>query len=418
MVYAADLKSAVLHRTWGFESPLGHQIAMKTRSGKIVIVAFFILVLLSVGYFVLDYFALFQPIPTASRNPVSQKPTNSQNSPQSLGTPELIASGLEVPWSIAFTSPTRMLVAERPGRIREVVGGQLNPTPLLTIAQVSSTDEEGLMGLAIDPQYAQNKYVYISYAYPQDGGLFVRVARLIDQGTSLVEDTVLLDRVPAAQFHAGSRVKIGPDSKLYVTTGDALTKEDAQDATSLAGKILRLNLDGSVPADNPIAGSYVYSYGHRNPQGLAWLSAGELLSTEHGPSVFDGPAGGDEINHIVGGANYGWPVVSHEKSTDGMIDPLITFTPAVAPGSAAVAEDVLYFGALRGEGLYKVELSVAGGDVRVTDFTVVPGTDSLGRIREVVVGPDGALYFSTSNRDGRGEVRGGDDKIYRVGLLE
>lgn len=337
---------------------------------------------------------------------------------------EEFARGLIVPWSIVFTSPDRMLVSERPGRIRVIENGTLRVEPLHTFSQVSSVAEEGLMSLALHPQYSSNRYVYAVYAYASGDDLFDRVVRFRDlpaqagNGDSISDLTTILESIPAARYHAGSRLSFGPDGKLYISTGDATDRNLAQDLDSLAGKILRVNDDGSIPSDNPFPGSSVWSYGHRNPQGLAWDAAGALYSTEHGPSTFDGPPGGDEVNRIEKGANYGWPLVSHDETREGTIAPLVQFTPAEAPGSALVYsgklfpqfQGDLFFGALIGEGLMRVSFGEGGA---VASFEKLAEVD-LGRIREVTEGPDGAIYFSTSNRDGRGTPAAGDDRIFRI----
>src|SRR3989344_4260455 len=198
---------------------------------------------------------------------------------------EEVARGLEVPWAIVFTSPSRMLVSERPGRIRIIENGTLAEKPLRTFPEVSTGGEEGLMSLALHPSYASNKYVYASYAYQSERGMWVKVIRFRDNGDSISNITTIIDAIPAAQFHAGCELAFGPDGKLYITTGDATEREIAQDKDSLGGKILRLNDDGSIPSDNPF-GTAVWSYGHRNPQGISWNSEGELYETEHGPSGF------------------------------------------------------------------------------------------------------------------------------------
>ena len=334
---------------------------------------------------------------------------------------EEVVSGLEVPWSIVWTSPERILVAERPGRIRVVENENLLPDPLHVFDDVSSNAEEGLMGLAIDPAYASNRLLYVSYAYRVGSEYAVRVVRFRDEGDSLSDETVLLDDIPAARFHAGARLKFGPDDKLYLTTGDATDADIAQDLESLGGKILRMNPDGTIPDDNPFPNSYVWSYGHRNAQGIDWHPISlELYSTEHGPSLFDGPAGGDEVNHIRPGENYGWPLVSHKESIEGARDPLLVFTPAEAPASGVFYasanivqwEHDFFFGALRGEGIIRVRLSPA--DPRqVAEYEKLDIGD-LGRIRDVALGPDGHLYFSTSNTDGRGTADPRDDRIFRI----
>ncbi len=356
------------------------------------------------------------------------QPATTATQPEPTATPrvasswkmEVVAENLEIPWSIVFTSPERMLVSERRGTIREINAGQLNPQPVYTFTDIASRDEAGLMGMAASPDYAADHFIYVCYSTSGGSGLINRVVRLLDEGSTLSLDKIILDNIPSAQNHAGCRLGFGPDSKLYVTTGDALQPQAAQDLQSLAGKILRLNPDGSIPEDNPFSGSAVYSFGHRNPQGIAWQpGSGRLYATEHGPSGFDGPGGGDEINLILPGANYGWPLVSHDEVLAGTESPLIQFTPAVAPAAALFYQsDVLpmftgdfFFGALRGEGLAEVKISTQ--DPRKIESVEWIVRD-VGRVREVVEGPDGCIYFSTSNRDGRGTVQADDDKIYRL----
>jgi glucose/arabinose dehydrogenase len=378
------------------------------------------------GLFLRNYLALgsridYKPAPT----PVAVTTGSSANvTPASGFRVERVVTGLTVPWDIAFTSDTRMLVTERTGSIRIVENGRLLPEPLKTFPEISTGSEEGLMGMTIDPRYASNKFVYVAYAYPKksdDGPLTVRVIRFRDEGTTTSGDTTIIDGIPAAQNHAGTRIAFGPDGKLYITTGDATDRTIAQDPASLGGKILRINPDGTIPADNPRSGSAVYSTGHRNPQGLDWHPRhGVLVSTEHGPSLFDGPAGGDEVNLIQKGGNYGWPEVSHEENEPGFVAPLIVFTPAVAPASGMFYDGGMFpeyrgdyfFGMLRGQGIMRVVLG-DGDPSKVVAYEPLPGIE-YGRIREVEQGPDGAIYFSTSNRDGRGSARDGDDAIYRI----
>jgi glucose/arabinose dehydrogenase len=320
----------------------------------------------------------------------------------------VVASGLEVPWSIAFAPDGRMFVTERPGRVRVIEKGVLRKAPLLSLTDVVASGEAGLMGLALHPDFSKNRFVYLCYA---TGDMNDVVVRYRDTGAAFVEPRTILDSIPAARFHAGCRVKFGPDRKLYVTTGDATNGSIAQDLHSLGGKILRVNDDGSVPADNPFKGSPVWTYGHRNPQGIAWdPQSGLLFDTEHGPSGFDGGTGGDEINIVERGRNYGWPVIHHLAQKDGMVTPLREYSPACAPASAAFWKGDLYFGCLRGENLHHVVLDASRRKILREESLF---TD-LGRIREVVTGPDGALYFSTSNHDGRGDPAVSDDRIFRV----
>lgn len=335
---------------------------------------------------------------------------------------EEVVRNLEVPWSMVFTSPSRLLIAERPGRLRVVENGQLLSTPLHVFSEVSSTSEEGLMGLTLDPDYQTNKFLYVSYAYPVGEELVVKIVRFTDENTRLSQEKLILDKIPAARNHAGNRLRFGPDGKLYSTTGDATERRLAQDLSSLAGKILRMNPDGSVPTDNPFPDSLVFSYGHRNPQGLDWQPiTNNLVAAEHGPSLFDGPAGGDEVNLIKSGQNYGWPIISHEKTRDGLQTPLQLYTPAEAPASGMFYrsgallpqfQNNYFFGALKGEGLIRLIFDPQNPDRIQSQEKLF--FQEYGRIREVTEGPDGAIYFSTSNRDGRGKMQAGDDKIFRI----
>jgi len=309
-----------------------------------------------------------------------------------------VARGLFVPWSIVFTGEDRILFTERNGRIREIKNGQLNPKALLTFTDVKAFGEAGLMGMAAD----ESHYLYVCMTHLNGKNPVNRVQRLKDEGDKITEDKILLDDIPAAQYHDGCRVKFGPDGKLYITTGDSTNSKLAQDSKSLAGKILRMNSDGSDLE--------VFSLGHRNPQGIAWDAALRMWETEHGPtSPLDGLPGGDEVNIIQQGQNYGWPVISHRETKPGLISPRLEFTPAIAPAGADFLGKYFYFAALKGEAIYKVD----------ADFNYIKLPNiNFGRIREIVAGSDGALYFSTSNRDGRGTIRDGDDKIYKIIGLE
>ncbi len=325
-----------------------------------------------------------------------------------------------MPWSIVFASNDRVLVNERPGRLRIIENGKLIAEPLKTFTEISNNSEEGLMGLALDPDYSDNKFIYVSYAYEKNGDLFVKIVRFKDNGTSLPDEKMIFDNIPAAQYHAGCRLRFGPDKKLYITTGDAGERKFAQDLNKLHGKILRINSDGTIPDDNPFAGSPVWSYGHRNPQGIDWFPGTEILwETEHGPSGFDGPGGGDEVNVIAKGKNYGWPIVSHLESREQMVSPVLVFTPADAPASGMfykagkidVLKNNFLFGCLRGNGIIRVVVDEKD-PAKALSFEKI--ATAYGRIRDVAEGTDGFIYFSSSNKDGRGQPKDGDDKIYRI----
>lgn len=336
---------------------------------------------------------------------------------------ETVVSGLQVPWGIVFTPDGRMLFTERPGRVRIFEQGKLRPEPLLTLTDVEARSESGLMGLTLHPKFADNHWLYLAYAYDSSGSTMVRVVRYRETGTSLAERLVIIEGIPAAQFHAGTRVRFGPDAKLYITTGDAGQRDLAQQLNSLAGKTLRLNDDGTVPADNPFASQSgarpeIWSYGHRNSQGIDWQPGTDLMfQTEHGPSGFDGPGGGDEVNIVERGKNYGWPTIHHTAAKAGLESPLLEYTPAVAPSGAVFYRGNafpqfsgnLFFACLKGEAIIRVVLD---GRKVVSQERLLD--HQYGRIREVVEGPDGSLYFATSNKDGRGTPAADDDRIIRL----
>lgn len=361
--------------------------------------------------------SLIDSVPSLEEVLPSPSPADSE---EILYKVEPFVSELQVPWSFVFTSDSRVIVTERPGRIRVIEAGKLLPEPLRVFQEVSSKIEEGLMGMTLDPDYESNRFLYLCMAYETEAGeLYDKVVRVKDMGNSLEEDKIIIDEIPAAAFHAGCRVDFGPDRKLYISTGDSTDTDLPQKLDSLAGKILRINSDGTFPADNPFPNSAVFSYGHRNPQGFDWHPvSGSLIATEHGPSGNDGPGGGDEVNLIEAGHNYGWPEVSHQETKTGMVDPLVVFTPAVAPASGMFysgdvfpqLKNTFLFGMLRGEGIMQVVFDEMDQVVTYKKLSEV----EVGRVRDIVEGPDGYIYFTTSNRDGRGKPRSSDDQIYRL----
>lgn len=335
---------------------------------------------------------------------------------------ETVVSNLEVPWSIAWAPDGRMFFTERPGRVRIYEKGQLRSQPLLVVPDVEPSGESGLMSLALHPQFGTNHFLYLAYA-SKGAEQQVRIVRYKETAAGLTDQKIIIDNIPAAQFHAGCRLRFGPDQKLYVTTGDATERGLAQRLDSLAGKTLRLNDDGSIPTDNPFVNQQnarpeIWSLGHRNAQGMDWQPGSNLMfQTEHGPSGFDGPGGGDEVNIVERGKNFGWPAIHHKQSREGMESPLLEYTPACAPGSAVFYRgsafpefrNNFFFGCLRGERIIRVVLD---GRRVVSQENLLAG--KYGRIREVAEGPDGAIYFSTSNEDGRGSPASDDDRIIRL----
>ncbi|MFN2502490.1 MAG: PQQ-dependent sugar dehydrogenase, partial [Pyrinomonadaceae bacterium] len=277
--------------------------------------------------------------------------------------------------------------------------------------------------ISLHPDFSKNGFVYLAYSYRSDGRR-VKVVRYKLANLSFTEPRIILDNVPGAPNHAGMRCRFGPDGKLYVTTGDATDWNLAQKMDSLAGKTLRLNDDGSIPPDNPFIGTTgarpeIWSYGHRNAQGLAWQpDSGLIFQTEHGPSSFEGKgSGGDEFNLVERGKNLGWPEIHHNEKREGMVSPLLEYSPACAPASGMFYDGNafqafkgnFFFGCLRSRRIVRVVLN--GRNV-VSQEDLLSGV--YGRIREVQQGADGYIYFSTSNRDGRGSPAADDDRIMRI----
>ncbi|MBV9217744.1 MAG: PQQ-dependent sugar dehydrogenase [Acidobacteria bacterium] len=336
---------------------------------------------------------------------------------------ETVATGLEVPWAFAWLPNKDMLFTERPGRVRIIESGKLRAEPVFVVPDVEPTSESGLMDITLHPDFAKNHFIYLAYSYNKDGKQ-VKVVRYVYQDGKLTEEKTIVDHVPGAPNHSGMRCRFGPDGKLYVTTGDSTDWTLAQRLDSLAGKVLRVNDDGSIPLDNPFiktqgARPEIWTYGNRNPQGLAWQpGTGLLFETEHGPSTFEGKgSGGDEVNIIEKGLNYGWPEIHHTQTREGMVSPLLEYSPACAPGSGmfyngsafAAFKGNFFFGCLGGKRIIRVVLD--GRNV-VKQEDLLSGT--YGRIREMEEGPDGYIYFSTSNRDGRGSPAKDDDRIMRI----
>ena len=305
-----------------------------------------------------------------------------------------VATGLQVPWGIAVLSDGSALVSERDtGRIVRV--GPYPPRPVGTVTGVMALGEGGLLGIAHSPGWL---HVYFTGA--EDN----RVVRMPWDGDALGAPQDVITAIPKAGIHNGGRIAFGPDGMLYVATGDAGSGRLAQDPESLAGKILRISPDGSIPADNPIAGSPVFSIGHRNVQGLSFDSRGRLWATEFGQSDVD------ELNLITAGANYGWPecegACSRSPSTDRYVDPVVEWTPTsvASPSGLAIIGDFAYVASLRGQTVWQVPLTGSGSPLQLD-------LGDLGRLRTVVAIDGGDLWLSTSNTDGRGDPRADDDRI-------
>jgi len=330
-------------------------------------------------------------------------------------TVQAVATNLQVPWSMAFAPDGRLFVTERPGRVRILDLASGRSDLALTLDDVFTESEAGLLGLALDPDFAQTRLVYLYYsARRSSGGAVNRVVRYREAGSTLGQPAVLLDNIPAAAIHDGGRLRFGPDGLLYITAGDAANAALAQDLGSLAGKILRLNRDGSTPRTNPFS-SPIYSYGHRNPQGLDWHPAtGDLWASEHGN------IGNDEINVIEAGANFGWPTIQGSQAMAGMRTPVSFYNPAIAPSGASFYRgqrfarfvNNLFVGTLRGTHLLRLTIDPASPRRLAAEERLLEG--SFGRLRDVIPGPDGLLYLATNNRDGRGTPASTDDRILRL----
>lgn len=315
---------------------------------------------------------------------------------------ETVAQGLDTPWSIARSDDVFYL-SERPGKIIKIDGNKKTEQQVDLDKEVSTAAEAGLLGFVLAPDFKDSKEAYAYYTY-EDNGQFNRIVKLKLENDTWKEDEVLIDKIPSGQYHHGGRLKIGPDDKLYATTGDASDEQNAQDKDTLGGKILRINLDGSKPKDNPISNSYVYSYGHRNPQGIVWTPDGQMYASEHGNQA------NDEINEIKEGQNYGWPVIEGNEENDNMETPIFTSgsDDTWAPSGIAFKDGIIYSAALRGEGIMKF-------DVEKDEMKKV--ATKYGRIRDVYNVNDD-LYFVSNNTDGRGNPSQNDDKMYKVSLSQ
>ncbi|HSD04915.1 MAG TPA: PQQ-dependent sugar dehydrogenase [Nitrosopumilaceae archaeon] len=331
--------------------------------------------------------------------------------PQPVTTPtgtksvEIVATNLQKPWAMDFTDD-RIFLTEKVGRIRVIDSGSLVEEPLANL-RVADVADGGLMGIALHPDFENNHYLYAFYTYSEDNKLWNKIIKITESENKLVDATVILDKIPGAEFDNGGVIKFGPDKKLYIGIGDATDEHAAQDLQSPLGKILRLNDDGTIPADNPFSGSAVFSYGHRNPQGMAWDESGNLYMTEHGPTK------NDELNLVKAGQNFGWPE-QECGGHEGFVDAISCYNPSLEPaGMVFYSSDKLDLGndlimaSLRGTNLYQITVK---GD-ETSQKSILGG---VGRIRDVNEGPDGYLYILTGNTDGRGFPDKTDDRLLRI----
>lgn len=319
---------------------------------------------------------------------------------------EVVVEDLDVPWEVVVLEEGRYLVTERTGDLLLIEDGERTTLERFDELEDPILGEGGLLGIAVHPDFGENNYLYVYQTVNRESVQnTVRRFEVDFENGQLENEETIIDGIPSDRIHNGGRIAFGPDGYLYVTTGDSAQSDLAQETDSLAGKILRLEDDGSVPEDNPF-GNGVYSYGHRNPQGLAWDEGGQLWATEHGSSARD------EINLIERGANYGWPTITGSETATGLRTPVFHSGQyeTWAPAGAAHHDGSLFFAGLRGERLYEARTT----DGRVTAF-VAHFFDDFGRLRGVTLGPESEyLYITTSNTDGRGQAGENDDRLIRV----
>jgi len=362
---------------------------------KITIVVILLILGLGTLYMIRGYILsqFYKPTPTSLQEGIKKEKDI-----------EIIAENLQVPWEIAFLPDGDLLVTERHGILKRI-GKEMRT---YNIEGVLHVGEGGLLGMTLHPLFSENQWIYLYLTTKNGEGLINRVERYRFERDRLSEKKTIIDNIPGAAYHDGGRIAFGSDGYLYITTGDSGSPNLAQNINSLAGKILRLKDDGSIPSDNPF-GNAVYSYGHRNSQGLAWDDKRRLWATEHGRSGI--LSGLDELNLIEKGKNYGWPIIEGDERRDDMESPVVQsgHDETWAPAGIAFLNGSLFFGGLRGESLYEAKIMESNKISLNTNFR-----QEFGRIRAVVLGSDSYLYITTSNTDGRGAPKQRDDKIIRI----
>lgn len=379
---------------------------MNNQAIKKIIVLIILLLIIFAGIFFIRYYLLPEAKISDNEHKMS---TNSMSVDKS----KVVAQNLNIPWALALLPDGGILVTERKGSIRYInPSGQLRKDPLIQIQDVEETGEGGLLGITLHPNFETNKYVYVYYTYHQNGNnILNKISRLEYRNESLINVKTILDAIPGASNHDGGRIKFGPDNFLYIGTGDAQEPSNAQNKNSLAGKILRVTDEGDPAPGNPF-NNEVYSYGHRNVQGLAWDENGNLWATEHGRSGIQ--SGLDELNLIEAGKNYGWPEIEGDETRSGMEKPKLSSEGVTwAPSGATIIGNSLFFAGLRGSTLYEAIIK----DGNIVEFNEY-FTNEFGRLREVIAGKNNSLYITSSNTDGRGIPDKSDDKVIQINVNE
>ena len=335
-------------------------------------------------------------------------PSNSPPLPApTIDTAEILVTNLDKPWAIAFADE-RIFVSEKSGKIHVVTPSGKLDSPLISL-QTPEIFGGGLLGITTHPDFQNNHYLYAYYTYEENENLWNKVIRITEENSKAVEVITILDKIPGSAFSNGGVIKFGPDGKLYVGTGSVSDYSDEpQNLDSLAGKILRLNDDGTIPSDNPFEKSYVFTLGHRNPTGLAWNSQGQMYATDSGPTK------NDEINLIKAGSNYGWPEVQCFSKIVNLVNPLECFDPGLEPGGIIFysgdkfdIDNQMILATQKATNLFKVQINDDG----VNLDRILSG---VGRIRDVGQGPDGYVYIITTNTDGKAFPAPDDDKLLRI----
>ena len=334
-------------------------------------------------------------LPSCTADPGAES-SSGEAAPSRFGEPAVVADGLDAPWSIAFHDGTPLISERDTARILEL-DQEGNAREVGTIEGVAGTGEGGLLGIAVHDGHL---YAYFTAEAENRIERFELTGEAGALGLGAAQE--ILGGIPSASFHNGGRIAFGPDGMLYATAGDSGEPDSAQDLEALSGKILRMTPDGAVPSGNPFPGSLVYSYGHRNPQGIAWAEDGTMWATEFGQNTWD------ELNVVEAGGNYGWPEVEGIGEREEFIDPVQQWTPDEAsPSGMAIAGGIAFIANLRGARLREVPLGDPGTSVEhyVGEF---------GRLRDVVLAPDGSLWMLTNNTDGRGEPGPDDDRVLSI----